>query len=267
MQEQLAVAVRSQRGLRRLALVNHGHHDAGVTAPFVGAFRPFVVRLGSSRYGRVIRMAMSEQSGFSIIELVVVLVIAGVIAAVAAPNMGIFFKNSARTARINDFVSAIQFARSQAVANNQRVTLCAVDARTLNAAAPSGGECFGSGDDNDGVFDFGWMVFLDNASGGTDGDIDNTERVLRVFEVDTVEGSAFIGEDADGGSVNTVSFLGTGLADGLDVTTYFLYCDDREEPDRSARAIILTGSGQPRLSQDLDGDGVDDLADGDPFSC
>lgn len=67
---------------------------------------------------------MKHQRGFTIAELILVVVLAAVLAAMAAPNMGEFVKNNARTANVNTMVTALNFARSQAVTRNQRVSLC-----------------------------------------------------------------------------------------------------------------------------------------------
>ena len=126
---------------------------------------------------------MKHQAGFNLVELIITLVIAGVLIGLAAPNMGIFLRNSERTTLLNDFVTAVQYARSQAVTRNQRVTICAVDvadadgngANAFSSASPVGA-CLGTN-----VFETGWVVFVD--TGATVGEIDTGEDVLRVFPV------------------------------------------------------------------------------------
>ena len=203
---------------------------------------------------------MRGQAGFTVIELVVTLAIAGVMVALAAPNMGIFFKNGARTTMLNDFVTSIQYARNQAVTLNSRVSLCPVNlVDSQFDSANAADACLGTE-----VFETGWVSFRDDDA---DGQIDAGEPVLRVFATSGVGGVTFRGLDQDDAAVTSISYLGNGLGDNLAPLTHFKYCDDRADPNTSARAIILTGSGQPRISQDVDGNGIDNLTSTINFTC
>lgn len=218
-----------------------------VEPPAVGPCRPPVESAVQHLEERVKTRRMSQQAGFSLVELVITLVIAGVLVAFAAPNMGIFLRNSARTTILNEMVAGIQFARSEAVKNNQRVMLCPVDvddqanngASPFNSAAP-GGSCLTTGD-----YSTGWVVFLDD--GTTAEALDDDDRVLRIFQAPNIGTGTFVGEDGGGNQVDTVAFLGTGLADDLETNSRFKYCDDRDPPISSARAVLLNASGQPRV--------------------
>jgi len=202
---------------------------------------------------------LPSQAGFTIVELVVTLVIAAVLLGLAAPHMGVFLRNMDRTTLINDFITGVQYARTQAVTRNQRVTLCPVDIADVegNGANPfdSGnpaGSC--SGDNN---YQLGWVVFVDN--GATQRQIDGGEQLLRVFSPADVGDGEFEGLDSANAEISSLSFLGTGLGDAIPNSAHFKYCDQRSNPERSARAVLVNVSGQPKVSSDTDDDSIDNL--------
>lgn len=64
------------------------------------------------------------QSGFTLIEVMVVVALVAILASLAVPSWTqLLVRNSVRTS-INDFSLSLQFARSQAVLLNSPVTLC-----------------------------------------------------------------------------------------------------------------------------------------------
>lgn len=65
-----------------------------------------------------------ESAGFTIIELMVVVVVVAIFAAVALPNFSTAIRNSRLQASSNELASLIQYARSTAVQNNQSMALC-----------------------------------------------------------------------------------------------------------------------------------------------
>lgn len=94
------------------------------------------------------------QPGFTLLELMVVLAIAGVLFAVGIPAMGNFIRNSRITGAANDVMAALHFARSEAIKRRLPVTLCtSTDLATCANSA----------------FLTGWVAFVDtNQSGQVD---------------------------------------------------------------------------------------------------
>jgi type IV fimbrial biogenesis protein FimT len=78
-------------------------------------------------------------SGFSIVELMVTLSVAGILLAVAVPSFTQLAVNSRLTTQTNDVVAALNLARSEAIKRNTSVSFCrAVSETTANCAAASG---------------------------------------------------------------------------------------------------------------------------------
>lgn len=112
---------------------------------------------------------MRNESGFTLIELIVTLTIVALVMAFAIPAMGTFIKNERLTTQINTLVGHLAYARSEAVTRRQQVILCASSDST---------SCAGTD------WAAGWILFIDadNNSAFTAG-----EQILRVRQA--LEGS------------------------------------------------------------------------------
>jgi len=96
------------------------------------------------------------QPGFTLLELMVTLAIAGILMAVAVPAMGNFIRNGRITAAANDVMAALHFTRSEAIKRRQPVTLCTSDnAVQANNSANPNATC------EDSTELTGWIVFVD----------------------------------------------------------------------------------------------------------
>jgi type IV fimbrial biogenesis protein FimT len=90
-------------------------------------------------------------AGFTLLELMTTLAVAGIVLAVGVPSYLNVVRNNRAATNANELVSAFTIARSEAVRRGDRVTLC-----RSNDAATCGG-----------TWEDGWIVFLDGAATDT----------------------------------------------------------------------------------------------------
>ncbi len=98
--------------------------------------------------------AMKNQTGFTLIELMITLAIATILMTVAVPSFNDTVTNNRITTQTNDLVSALNLARMEAIHRGTSVSIC-----------PSSNQssCSGSND-----WSIGWIVYEDtNVTGST----------------------------------------------------------------------------------------------------
>jgi type IV fimbrial biogenesis protein FimT len=134
----------------------------------------------------------TRQHGFTLWELMMTLLVAGILLGVGVPNVREFQRNGAMTAAANDFVTGVLMARTEAVKRQAPVTICLSDNPTdpnptcaPDAVADStrgfivwvdendnfdanGARILTDGSDGDAVVDMGELVLMQSAApGGT----------------------------------------------------------------------------------------------------
>ena len=141
-------------------------------------------------------MSKTRSSGFSLIELLVAISVLVILITLAAPSLQALARNNRVTGLTNDLVSALNFARSEAVKRGSRITVC--KSANPGAVTPT---CSTSANWRD-----GWLVFLDVS--GTVGVFDGTDVRLKVGQPSSgnatiTPGTAF---------ANFVSYLPSGAS-------------------------------------------------------
>jgi type IV fimbrial biogenesis protein FimT len=94
----------------------------------------------------------SRAAGFSVFELMIVLMLIAILLALATPSFREFTRSNQVTSTNNDLVTALNLARSEALRRSTGVTVC---------SSTNGTSC-GSADD----WGSGWIVFEDAAGNG-----------------------------------------------------------------------------------------------------
>ena len=74
-------------------------------------------------------MAKSRPGGFTLVELMVTLTVLAILVGVALPSFRDMILNNRRTAIVNDLVSSLLLARSEAIKRGQPVSVCASSPR------------------------------------------------------------------------------------------------------------------------------------------
>lgn len=179
--------------------------------------------------------AARRQRGFTLFELMMTLTLAGVLAAIAVPNMRDFMRNNRLSSAANDLLRSVQVARSEAVKRQTIVTACASSNPSATDPTCSGGEMTG------------WIVFQD-ANNNWDRDADEAVLVRQ-----TAPGLVTVLNDNTG----KVSYSPTGFANntaGQTPTSRVVICDERGNrtvgANSLARALVIEATGRARITRD-----------------
>ena len=165
---------------------------------------------------------VKHSSGFTLLELVIIIGILGITMAIAAPSLGIMIKNNRISSDVNDFVAALQFAKSEAAARISPVTICKRDT--------TGTGCVAGGD-----WQQGWIVFSD-VNG--DASVDAGEPIL-LNHVPLDSRMTFGGT---AGVATSITYQPSGTT-SVTSTEVLVMCDERGLMEAS-KAVLVTITGR-----------------------
>jgi type IV fimbrial biogenesis protein FimT len=111
-------------------------------------------------------MNNGTQHGFTLYELLVTMLVAGIIFGLGVPNLLEFSRNNQMAATANDLITSILMARSEAVKQRVPVTLCA-SPNPVDAAPTCSPDASGT--------DGGYIVWVDSNADAT---VDAGEQIL-----------------------------------------------------------------------------------------
>lgn len=181
----------------------------------------------------------TRSAGFTLMELMVTLAIAAVILSIGAPSFGEFRRNNRLTSVGNEFLGAVQTARTEAIKRQTPVAVCpSADPTDAGATCTSG------------AFN-GWIVFVDNDN---DCERDAAEDVVRAGN--TIDASLTAASTGDCASFGANGFL-QNIA-GKTTAGNTLFCDDRGTAvqagtDQSAaRGVEVSATGRSRVTRVMD---------------
>jgi type IV fimbrial biogenesis protein FimT len=189
--------------------------------------------------------------GFTLLELMLTITVAGVILGLGAPSMAEFIRNSRMTSSANDVLAALHMARTEAVKRRAWTVMCM--SANPTATTPT---CTAAGT--------GWIVFVDDAdptaSSANDGNlvINTDEEILLRHE--TAPASITL-TTAPVGNRGYIAFTASGfsrtVAAGTPLTDIRL-CDERGNTaiygadNSAARAITISQTGRPQVTRLVD---------------
>jgi type IV fimbrial biogenesis protein FimT len=176
------------------------------------------------------------QRGFTLMELMTAITLAGIVLAVGAPSFQDFQRNARLTSAANEFLGAAFTARAEALKRQVPMAVCPSD--NPSDASPT---C------SDGEFT-GWIVFVD-----TDNDCLHTDDEAIVRAQPTLDAAVTTSSDGV-----CLSFAANGFRQviaGRDTVSHALFCDDRgnvpiDAGDLAApRGIEVQPTGRARITR------------------
>jgi len=180
---------------------------------------------------------MMKQSGFTLIEMMVVLAIAVILTTTAVPSFQTFIQNNRMTTASHQFIASLNLARSEAVKHGKQVTICK-SSDSANCTASNGWEQ-------------GWIIFVDEDGNGAR-DV-GTDEILRVQNtlagIDSISGQTHV--------ANLISYADSGfpqLTTGGSLSpqlSTLVICDSRDFGDH-AKALVVNTTGSVRTTSATD---------------
>ncbi len=205
-------------------------------------------------------MNTQNHSGFTLIELMTTLLVAGVVLGIGIPAFNQFVATNQMAAGINDLTSSMHLARTEAVKRRANVTIC--PSANPMAAAPA---C-----DNGGSFADGWIVFVDCTVAPPPVGICGAPNYAVDAGIDTVLSThvALIDNLANNFTTNPVGLPGylafspTGFPRTIPAlgaaqpVTDFQFCDERGSADvgggiAAGRWIRISPTGRPQIYREV----------------
>ena len=164
----------------------------------------------------------SNNHGFTLIELIVTLAIAAIVATMGIPSFISSITSNRLTTTTNDFISTLYFARSEAIKRNQTVVISKSGAQWEN----------------------GWQVFLDNDASNT---FNSGDEELKVHSALT---NSFTFRD-QGTGVISYNNNGQTLSERR-----FILCGKATPERNTSKLIIINAVGRSSVAEDSNNDGI-----------
>lgn len=172
-------------------------------------------------------------TGFTLIEVLVVVSIIAILAAIAAPSFKSQIQSSSMTSAVNNFLTDMRFARSEAIRRGGGVVLCRSDAPEATQPTCGSGSTLG--------WESGWIIFHDLNGNSQRA---STEPLLRaqaaITSVNTI---------AESGAATKFEFTATGRlkASGL---TSIQFGSAPTFSNTDQRIVCVSVGGRARIAGD-----------------
>ena len=188
------------------------------------------------------RMGARRQSGMTVLELLVTMVVAVILLGVGVPSFSSAILSTRMGTQASDFFGSVQRARSEAITRATPVTVC---------KSASGTSCTTAGNWED-----GWIVFVD---GNANAVVDAGDTVVRATPA-LMPGYTL---RATTTFANAITFKGDGSAQGAG---FFVLC--RNSSTAQAKGINVNLVGRIANAADANNNGIpEDDTGGDYATC
>ena len=150
-----------------------------------------------------------SSTGYTLLELMITLTVAGILMGVAVPSFTSVIDSNRLTTYANDLVTSLNFARSEAIKRNLRVSLC---------KSSTGSSCNISNN-----WAQGWIVFTDPNNNG----IYNSSNTLLRVQANKPNTTTMVGDTS---VANYISYMASGqsaLSSGAFQAGVIKICDER----------------------------------------
>ena len=188
-------------------------------------------------------MNRGRARGFTLVELMVTVAVAAVVLALAVPSFQTTLRNHRLTTYANEFIAALNLARTEAIRRGKAVVLC---------KSANGSSCQTGGNN----WEIGWIAFVDSDPSGTKNSRDSTELILRVWPALP---AGYTLRPNHNSFYNSISYGADGSVNNNKIVGTFALCYQNNRVD--AKAIVITHL-RPRLGQDTNGDQIPEGKDG-----
>jgi type IV fimbrial biogenesis protein FimT len=177
-----------------------------------------------------------SNSGFTIIELMVTVVVLSVIVALGLPNLREFLVRNQVAAITAEFSSDISRARTEAIAQNNCVTIC-MSSNTANALTGGTPTCATTGSN----WQAGWIIFSNPSCSSTQNN--PTTAGSNLISVRQTGADTFELNPASGNALRRLTFDSRGLAAGVQKNFTLAYLPENTNSPHY-RSICLSSAGR-----------------------
>lgn len=173
---------------------------------------------------------MKKQNGFTLIELLIGMALMAIVLAIGVPSFQTTIENNRLATQANDFISALNIARSESAKRGTRVTVCKSSDGSSCSAGAAG-------------YEVGWIIFVDVDGNGarSAGSEELLKRGYGLASGYTLRGSAANAID------EFITFRPSGRSSATG-TGKFALCKDGQSA--KSRTVVVEYTGRTHVEKD-----------------